>query len=301
MVEAAQIVPNNLTVVLDVPTRWNSTYSMLKRAERLRQPIDMFLNSNPLFKEHLLSADEWSLLKELLAVLKPLDDITNYLSKSKFPTLSTVIPAYSGCIEEIQCFASTSSSIINAQVAIEAKIGVYKKKVDANKVYKTATILDPRFKLCYFKGSKEYPIIKQQFISDVKEFSEKLNAESGNPVAAASDADAGKSSDDAPWITRMFKKAKMTDIEEEIRTYLSEPQAFKNSDPLKYWEEKEEIFPSLSTMAKKFLTASATSTPSERSFSGGRLVCDYTRGSLSSEKLCALICLNSWVKHGYGK
>ena len=48
-------------------------------------------------------------------------------------------------------------------------------------------------------------------------------------------------------------------------------------------------------MSKQFICVPATSTPSERAFSGGRLICHYTRGSLSPQALTALMCSNSWI------
>ena len=75
---------------------------------------------------------------------------------------------------------------------------------------------------------------------------------------------------------------------------LAEPVIPKNSDPLLYWKERRDTFPSLSRMATKYFSVCATSTPSERAFSDGRLICNHTRGSLSPEKLTALMCLKSW-------
>ena len=47
-------------------------------------------------------------------------------------------------------------------------------------------------------------------------------------------------------------------------------------------------------MAKIYLAIPATSAPSERAFSQGRLFVDHTRAKLTAEHLTALICLKSW-------
>lgn len=93
---------DDLVVILDVDTRWNSTYAMLKRLKRLRPAIVLFIAN----EKGALEDDDWNILEDLLKLLKPLDDITNYLSKSKFPSLSTVIPADEACLEEITKVAS---------------------------------------------------------------------------------------------------------------------------------------------------------------------------------------------------
>ncbi|XP_057520795.1 zinc finger BED domain-containing protein RICESLEEPER 2-like [Amaranthus tricolor] len=62
---------------LDCPIRWNSTYRMLERAliycpcyENLKR-IDKDLSNIP-------THDDWSKVKEIVALLKPFDDITKY-------------------------------------------------------------------------------------------------------------------------------------------------------------------------------------------------------------------------------
>jgi hypothetical protein len=47
--------------------------------------------------------------RRIVLLLKPLDEITNYLSKSRFPSISTVIPSFVGCIEDKVCSFFKSS------------------------------------------------------------------------------------------------------------------------------------------------------------------------------------------------
>jgi hypothetical protein len=83
------------------------------------------------------------------------------------------------------------------------------------------------------------------------------------------------------WIDRLFKKSKISNVHEEVKLYLSEPMISKESNPLLYWQENKKKFPCLYVMAMKHLSACATSTSSEIGFSGGRLICNYTRRFLS--------------------
>ena len=92
--------------------------------------------------------------------------------------------------------------------------------------------------------------------------------------------------------------AKKASLDEEIKTYLAEQCTSKKSNPISYWQERKKEYSGLFAMSKKFLSVPATSTPSERAFSGGRLICHYTRGSLSPQALTALMCSNSWLKNG---
>ena len=115
-----KIIPFDLTVIL-VSTRWNSTFHMLIRAKRLMVPIDMFIDSDSSFQKYCLTSDEWAFLEHVLNILQPIDDVTNFLSKSKYPSISLVIPAYSGCLEQIQSVAVLSNDLMDLQLAIEKK------------------------------------------------------------------------------------------------------------------------------------------------------------------------------------
>ena len=96
----------------------------------------------------------------------------------------------------------------------------------------------------------------------------------------------------------MFKKSKKSSLDEEIKTDLAEPILPKKCEQIVYWIDKASTYPGLFVMAKKYLSIPATSTPSERAFSGGRLIFHYTRGSMSSQELSALMCSNNWIKNG---
>src|SRR5581483_3620172 len=56
-------------------------------------------------------------------------------------------------------------------------------------------------------------------------------------------------------------------IADEITTYFLLPVARENKDPLSWWKTKQEIFPILSIIARKYLGIPATSVSSERLFS----------------------------------
>ncbi|GES98505.1 zinc finger BED domain-containing protein 1-like [Rhizophagus clarus] len=57
------------------------------------------------------------------------------------------------------------------------------------------------------------------------------------------------------------------DYTDEITTYFLLPVARENKNPLDWWKSKQEIFPVLSIIARKYLEIPATSVASERLFS----------------------------------
>ena len=91
-----------LNLLLDVKTRWNSTYLMLKRALDLQKAVEMYLLRNEKIKaDCTLSSVEWMALSEVVTLLEPMEEATRYLSKSKYPTISIALSIYAGLIEVI--------------------------------------------------------------------------------------------------------------------------------------------------------------------------------------------------------
>ena len=223
-----------------------------------------------------LGNEDWAQLDSLL------------LSTSKFASISTVIPAYVALIKQTQKVVKSNPSLRHAQSAIESKLEFYYHAALKKPVYTAATILDPRLKHSYFKGRKDSASIKKQFLKDAEPFSKY----SSKQAATTS------SSQMRTLINGILKKSKTSSIEEEIKVYLGEPDSSEDVEPILYWKDQQNRFPCLSRMAKTHFSVPATSTPFERCFSGGRLICHHTRGSISSEKFSAPMCLNSWLKMG---
>ncbi|CAH2000345.1 unnamed protein product [Acanthoscelides obtectus] len=68
-----------LKVILDVATRWNSTYYMLERFIRLEEAIK---STVAIIDKELpvINVEEWNIIKELCLVLKPFEDASRALS-----------------------------------------------------------------------------------------------------------------------------------------------------------------------------------------------------------------------------
>lgn len=79
----------------DVRTRWNSTYFMLERLVKLKEPISIVSIT---FKEvsDNLNSEEWSIIEDILSLLKPFHNLTVELSGEQYPTIAKVIPLVRG-------------------------------------------------------------------------------------------------------------------------------------------------------------------------------------------------------------
>nr|XP_047137603.1 zinc finger BED domain-containing protein 4-like [Hydra vulgaris] len=78
-----------LYLVQDVPTRWNSTYLMLDRLNKLKIPVQLYSAE----RSDLMpfSTLEWTLILNIIKLLKPFFQLTQEMS-SEITTLSSVIP-----------------------------------------------------------------------------------------------------------------------------------------------------------------------------------------------------------------
>jgi len=83
----------------------------------------------------------------------------------------------------------------------------------------------------------------------------------------------------------------------ELTNYFSEPRIQNvEEDILNWWKINQMRFPVLSTIARDYLAAQATSVPSERGFSRSGLTITNLRNSLHPATVRCLMCLNSWFK-----
>src|SRR5207248_10952301 len=93
-----------LHAIADVTTRWNSSYLAWQRLLRLKNYIHMLVNllstkSDPdskrdykKLRQIMLEEDEWDVIKDLIPVLKPFAEATDYLGSNKYCTYSMIVP-----------------------------------------------------------------------------------------------------------------------------------------------------------------------------------------------------------------
>ena len=79
-------------------------------------------------------------------------------------------------------------------------------------------------------------------------------------------------------------------VEFEFMHYSNEPCC--RTPVLEWWKQKEQVFPILSQLARKYLCVPASSVPSERIFSTAGNIVNPKRARLNAENVDMLIFLN---------
>lgn len=89
-----------------------------------------------------------------------------------------------------------------------------------------------------------------------------------------------------------YSDALQDDVQSEVDMYLKDPPAPLESNPICWWKVNEGRFPTLATLAKRYLCTPGTSVPSERVFSAAGLTVNRLRTRLTPEHVNMLIFLN---------
>lgn len=75
----------------DIPTRWNSTLIMLERILMIKEPltvVSLSIKGCPTMPTN----NQWTIIEDLVILLKPFEALTVQLSYEKKPSLGKVIP-----------------------------------------------------------------------------------------------------------------------------------------------------------------------------------------------------------------
>jgi hypothetical protein len=80
-----------LVLFADVPTRWNSTFLMLRRLIQEKAPIAALLTDSKEHSQLFPTAGQWSAAEWVVDVLAPFADISKRLEPSHNVTVSQVV------------------------------------------------------------------------------------------------------------------------------------------------------------------------------------------------------------------
>ena len=177
---------------IDCPTRWNSTFKMLKRAIDAKKVVQMFCNVCPSI-DFSLSDEEWATVEFVCRFLDPFNSITKLFSDSDYPTANLYFP-FVLAIEKLLVLGHNHEVHSIRSMASVMLVKYEKYWSDYSTVLAIAMLLDPRYKTVVIRralGSlyvdeevdRRMKVIREAFIELYKFYDQSPNSSSASTSA----------------------------------------------------------------------------------------------------------------------
>ena len=295
-----------LTPKQDCPTRWNSTFYMFKRILQMKEPLQSTMAIiNPESLQELTKED-WYIIEKATEILTSFEEVTREISSEKYVTLSKILLLSKGLFSHCQRLSNSNchNEIVMAlitKLTDQVLHRLVRKYEDLTNVLE-ATLLDPRFKRHGFsQDDQRFKRTKDSIIN-------KCCATWGqqkNPVQNVQETDVQPRYSSSVWqdfdaavgdlIRPEVDNPRAASIV-EVDKYLSFPLLSLMGNPLLWWKEHKEIFPTLFKLMKRRLCIMTTSVPCERIFSKQGQIITERRTQLSYKKVSKIMFLNFNLK-----
>lgn len=132
-------------LILDVPTRWNSTFEMLSLALKFKDAFFIFKEREALY-HNLPTEEEWSRVENVCQILYVFNTITNLISGSEYPTSNLFLSEMYRVKEILTKRAMDNNTYIKAMVG-KMNLKFEKYWGECNLLISIAAVLDPRCKM----------------------------------------------------------------------------------------------------------------------------------------------------------
>lgn len=304
---------------LDVPTRWNSTYTMLSTAVKFERVFGMFeLHKEPEFKEPDSLGPpgeaDWDLVKRLVVFLEKFYVLTNNVSASLSVTCNSALFDIGTALETLKALEETyDPELIQMASKMREKFNKYWGSLDKfNLLIYVAAILDPKIKIVGLQfalhdmyGEKNGNTLFEKIQAatyDLFDEYKSLYCPVIAPPAGSSSGSASKMSDAKSMKNNILEKVRLLKTSvgskgkymssrPELERYLNEDVGEEDVEILMWWKFNSPRFPVLSRMARDILAMPISTVASESAFSTGGRTLDQFRSSLTP-RVCILFTIS---------
>lgn len=136
----------HLVPIIDVKTRWDSSFEMIERAAYLKTPLRALCSNEKM--------SEWSVLGSLQVLLQKFHQSTKRMSMERHPTICSYLPTLDWLLESLKSFIKDNSGAISlaAQKGLD-KLEEYEIELQlkTSKLPYVGIFLNPAVKLNFFK------------------------------------------------------------------------------------------------------------------------------------------------------
>ncbi|XP_075503957.1 zinc finger BED domain-containing protein RICESLEEPER 2-like [Primulina tabacum] len=323
-------ITSKKSLCLDVVTRWNSTYLMLKVALEFENAFVSYGIHDPGLLDHLLThvcedgkdvgaltSVDWENVRKMEKFLEAFYNLTLRVSGSSYVTSNIHFHE----IGELSCVLKLLAENDDSVLATMAKRMKFKfdkyrgAPGKMNKMIFIACVLDPRFKFDYVafvlskmygqeKGEQlrvEIKLYMTSLFEGYKKVTSKMSQGSSTSKVEPSGINIGnihkRTLIQQEYLRHKAESGNM-DAKIELDRYLDEDVDVANEhfDILLWWKINSSKFPTLAEMARDVLAIPISTVASENAFSTGGRVLDSFRSSLTPRLVQALICLQDWFR-----
>ncbi|CAH9082434.1 unnamed protein product [Cuscuta europaea] len=293
---------------LDVPTRWNSTYLMLKSAVFNEKVFEAYEENESAYSTDLGSdmpdVSDWIVVESFVTILKHFYEMTLRISGSLYVTSNTFFSEISDLFLVLKdMVASPTASVSAMGSTMKSKLDKYWGDPEKmNYLIFYANVLDPRDKFEYMpfqlnalygdkKGAAFFLKVKscltELFVDYVSSYPDCVGGSSNTTFTSGASMECGNS-ENRP-VSRFKADLKKKKLESgqvgvkksELDIYLVESIIEEDGDfdILRWWKLNSERFPILSKMARDVLSVPISTVASESTFSTSGRVLDCFRSS----------------------
>ncbi|XP_045466315.1 zinc finger BED domain-containing protein 4-like [Harmonia axyridis] len=275
---------------------------MLERLLEQKEAITLYITNNDGLTN--LTYSEWELVKNILNILRPFEEITKTASKEQC-CISEVIPLVVTLKEYLSkegpIFAGVGTMKNELLTSLERRLG---ETIFQRENLYVATFLDPRFKMNFFPKDTKGQIltciknlIKRKY-NTVAEVDLESSEDDNIPLSDLNKENTfwGTFDSIASTSTETTKTKNMQAWENEVITYLECSTQPKDKSPFEWWEAEKKKFPCLFTAASVYLSAPAASVSSEQLFSELGNIYEPKRNRLNEDRAEMLVFLHHNIK-----
>lgn len=304
-------VQSQKCICLDNPSRWNSTYVMLRVALEHREAFSLLQENDPVFTV-CPSDTEWDRASMVSGYVKLFVEVTHVFTRSKSSTSNIYFPELCDIyLQLIEWCKNSDDCISSIALKMRSKFEEYWERCGLGLA--VAAMLDPRFKmkLVEYYYPQIYGSSSSERIDDVFDCVKALYNEHsiGSPLASLDQGLAWQvggsagcslaSRDRLMGFDKFLHETSQGEgTKSDLDKYLEEPLFPRNVDfsILNWWKVHTPRYPILSMMARNVLAIPMSRVALESAINTGGRVLNHNWSSLNPSTVQALMCSQDWIR-----
>ncbi|KAM4067806.1 transposase-like protein [Hirsutella rhossiliensis] len=302
-------------VVMDNATRWNSSEAMME-GYMLRNALDSLCRKKPTIVDDQMVTEDWSVIAEYLAILKPLKIATKRLEgqprQGKFGAIWEVLLTMEWLLKHLEEAKLQHERDEEPYLRIGCNLGwmkldQYYALTEDSPAYLASLVLHPAFRWSTVESQwSDHPDWLARGRAAVQELWEEYRTLAVEQDTIPEEPTAARKTTDLDDFMTSIRKLgaqpapSPSSTRDEYAEWVAstDPGDCLVDNPIQYWLLRRRQYPRLSRMAIDLFSIPAMSSEPERIFSLAGQMVTAQRGRLKADLIGAAQCISSWEKSG---